>query len=81
MPSPETTRRKSVPGIQIASFDLCQNIGMEIEEAGRRITAHAVHFPATHAQIKANLQALKQFADRALTVIDMAQAEWRKEHA
>lgn len=72
------TTRKPVSGIQIACFDLCQNIGMEIEAAAHRITAAAVHFPATHEQVRTNLEALKRFADRAL---DAAQAEWRKEHA
>lgn len=75
------TTSRGVSGIQIACFDLCQNIGMEIEERGRGITANAVHFPATHAQVKTSLEALKRFSDRALAVIDLAQDEWRKGHA
>lgn len=67
-------------GIQIACFDLCQNIGMEIEERGRSITASAVHFPVTHSQVKSSLEALKAFTERALVAIDVAQADWRKEH-
>ena len=67
-------------GIQIACFDVCQNIGMEIKECGERITVDAVHFPATHAQITTNLQALKRFADRALAVLDAAHVEWRLAH-
>ena len=74
-----TRANKPVPGVQIACFDLCQAIGMEIEGFGQRITADAVHFPATHKHIKSNLDRLKRFADRALVAIDAAQSDWHKE--
>lgn len=75
------TTRRSVPGIQIECFNLCQTIGMEIVERGHGITANAVHFPVTHSQVKSSLEALKAFTERALVAIDVAQSEWRKEHA
>lgn len=74
-----TRPSKSVPAIQIACFELCQAIGMEIEGYGHRITGDAVHFPATYKQVKAGLQALKLFADRSLAAIDVAQSDWKKE--
>ena len=74
-----TRPSKSVPAIQVACFELCQAIGMEIEGYGQRITGDAVHFPATHKQVTAALQSLKLFADRSLAAIDVAQSDWKKE--
>lgn len=74
--SDQTTAR----GLQIACFDLCQQIGMEIETRGRAITSAAVHFPATHDRIKASLAALHAFADRAGAAVEAAHAAWRKHH-
>jgi hypothetical protein len=74
-----TRSSKPVPGIQIACFDLCHEIGLEIISRGQGITADAVHFPVTHAHVKAGLEGIKAFADRALAAIDVAQAEWNKE--
>ena len=75
-----TRPNKSVSGIQIACFNLCQIIGMEIEERGRRIHSDGIFFPATHGQIKSTLETLKLFADKALAAIDVARADWNKEH-
>lgn len=74
-----TRPNRPVPGIQIACFELCQAIGMEIEGYGQRITGDAVHYPATHKQVRAALQSLKLFADRSLTAIDVARSDWEKE--
>jgi hypothetical protein len=70
----------TVSAVQIACFDLCHEIGLTVIGIGQGITADAVHFPVTHAHVKASLERLKSFADRALVSIDTAQADWRKEH-
>lgn len=76
----EPVNKTPARSLQIACFDMCQQIGMEIEARGRSITSYGVHFPATYTQIKQTLAAIRAFTDRADAAIDIAHEDWKKLH-
>lgn len=73
---PESEARQ----IQISASELCQEIGMKIEEKGRAVTVGGLHFPATFDQISRTLGGLKIFAAIALKAVTAARAEWDECH-
>lgn len=72
---PKKTNSKP-PRNYIGYFTLCQVIGGEIEDAGRRLSKDAIHAPVMRDNMLAELSRLKGFCDRATEAIQAAHKEW-----
>jgi hypothetical protein len=73
--------KKSQRGVKpprnyVGYFTLCQAIGGQLEDAGKRIAVAGIHAPVMHEHIIGDLQSMKGFCDRAIEAVNAAQKQW-----
>ena len=59
-------------------FDLCQVIGGNLEEVGRRVAKDGIHAPVLYQSIIDELRSVQNFCDRAIVAVTAAQDQWEQ---
>lgn len=73
---PTSAAKRRVQGVQIGYFELCQEIGGTLQEAGRDISKQGIYGPVFYEKMQSTLRMVRAFCARAATAIEVAQGEW-----